>query len=817
MTKVQCYLPGYNVMTLKESNLVDISKLEIHELMNLFGDLYVLYVKIPEMELSKDNLILKRVPFRMLTTPLIKHHLTIISQNLLPTNFVDINGVNSSVNCTELLVIPLLTLTPESINAYLSKYSGISNMGTIMRQSVIGNYFHDSRKNDKENLILSQMLMSLSESNYWCTMSNCMVDESEKFKNRVFNMYVAPTTDKEKEDILRVLNSGTEYDLDTTFLNNVIDITKVKKEASLINFRMNSGKILSQENFCELFNRYLLNNNEKHLYLLITNLLLSKDLCHLVINNKYVIDKIFNIGSENQLFRKYYQLFSRLWSYAWYTMLQKETNKHTYTTEEDVYVYTIDVANKLPYFPSYSLSTSPYAPISVKKTVIAENTNILGYEKYAVPYGVCDLNMFNNRKDIFIGVRSVTDGLSGTKFAITGSILAACLPKFNPLWQDTLDEIDNFDDKKFKTFVNNYYNSSDIDVMVNSKTYINFIDDVEEFVDVISNNIIKNKSVSKSEIVITPIKKCVIFVSNNFIEKYVIPNSTYTLDDIKKNIDEMDIKKLFYKWYVYEKLQDIKKHKDTDIFIKKYEQYFYPCSIDDVKISIIHKKNMDSSVCSIKESIKYKISSKYLARPFELFKIKNNDFFGTVSRFHLPCVRAYYRNNQVYMLPSFITACMELVNINYKYFAVVKNPYEIVQKYRERGFGTILNKWEKQKFNEYITSVGKQVVCGNLILDTSEMAEINGINSVTEYINKLYSVGINIYYDNYQNKFFNYNCINGQGNIITFKKWHLEACYEEPNKLVNTDIDTDNDTYNDTYTDSDTDTNSYTNNNTNSW
>jgi hypothetical protein len=93
-----------------------------------------------------------------------------------------------------------------------------------------------------------------------------------------------------------------------------------------------------------------------------------------------------------------------------------------------------------------------------------------------------------------------------------------------------------------------------------------------------------------------------------------------------------------------------------------------------------------------------------MQRPIETFMVIGEDFFKTVARFHLPCVRAYYTGNNVYMTPTFITAMMTNVNVEYKYFSGQRDPVEILNKYRTRGFGTLLNNKEK----EYVYTYNKE-------------------------------------------------------------------------------------------------------------
>ena len=61
--------------------------------------------------------------------------------------------------------------------------------------------------------------------------------------------------------------------------------------------------------------------------------------------------------------------------------------------------------------------------------------------------------------------------------------------------------------------------------------------------------------------------------------------------------------------------------------------------------------------------------------------------------------------NTVHMSPSFITAHLTYMNLNYKYVAGTKDPIEIINKYRMRGFGTWLNKYEVKLFIKYINKM----------------------------------------------------------------------------------------------------------------
>jgi hypothetical protein len=115
--------------------------------------------------------------------------------------------------------------------------------------------------------------------------------------------------------------------------------------------------------------------------------------------------------------------------------------------------------------------------------------------------------------------------------------------------------------------------------------------------------------------------------------------------------------------------------------------------------------NENYLVYKVSESIRYKFKSPKLLRCIELFQVRGDDYFSVVGKFHFPCVRAYYKGDNVYMLPSCITSMMTGFNIEYKYFAGSNDPVKIINKYRTRGFGMICNKKELDHIAFYNSNV----------------------------------------------------------------------------------------------------------------
>jgi len=257
--------------------------------------------------------------------------------------------------------------------------------------------------------------------------------------------------------------------------------------------------------------------------------------------------------------------------------------------------------------------------------------------------------------------------LNWKNLALTGSVIAATCRNKDPM------ELDSGQDTE--TFFNTYYPDSDIDVMCDLQNYESFIDKINYFVSVITENIKQKIKGSTDEIVNVNISKTAYLHLN---QSYFNPVSITT---------EM----------AYELYCSLKK-KET-MHSEKYQIIDKVCSIENFKYYVYNNDIIKEPYFN--ENIKYHISSAYLSRKFEIFKIKYN-FLSTVSRFHLACVRGYYNGENVYLIPSAISALLTNTCIDYKYFAGVRSPFEIILKYNFRGFTILLNKKEMIKMVEYI-------------------------------------------------------------------------------------------------------------------
>ena len=231
--------------------------------------------------------------------------------------------------------------------------------------------------------------------------------------------------------------------------------------------------------------------------------------------------------------------------------------------------------------------------------------------------------------------------------------------------------------------------------MIISSDVFEFIDKVMYFYKHISNNISEHFN-SSTELI--TIKMANFIVNNTFIFLNIkIENveNNKLIEYINLNKFNKNIKDLFRPFFIIlakEKKQLLNKNKDD-----KYQDiYNYDDENIDFEIYINQVDEID-----INYKYKYKIKSKVLIHDIELFTTQYTNFMSCVSKFHLPCVRAYYDGDNVYMLPSCIIAHQTYLNIDIKYFMANANIMDIINKYNNRGFDTLLNNKEIINIKKY--------------------------------------------------------------------------------------------------------------------
>jgi hypothetical protein len=368
-------------------------------------------------------------------------------------------------------------------------------------------------------------------------------------------------------------------------------------------------------------------------------------------------------------------MFAKSFGYAWLMMYIEEGILKSRISEGDRCIFTLEEANKLP-IDSYNKNV--YIPLLVEKGYInmfggyqsLSNTNIT----------LSTLARFRERLMIFSNNHRIDlfKNFNWQNIAISGSVIAAASRDLDPLEKDG-----NFTTNEF---FNTFYKDSDIDVMCDAPDYPRFIDKITYMVEIFEQNILEKFPLANNPINLTINKSVVIQLSKKYVEEFY------------KDLDTETMSKKIYDLYLTMKNKEVKQTNTKYMIINEI------VSFENFKFYVYDNPNLKEPICN--ENIKYNISSNYLSRKFEVFRIKYN-FLATVSRFHLPCVRGYYDGNQVYLLPSAISALLTNKCIDYKYFAGVRSPFEIILKYIFRGYSVFLNKREMIKVVEYIKNSDK--------------------------------------------------------------------------------------------------------------
>ncbi len=751
-------------------------------------DIYKSHIDHDDFNEIKKHLILYKISIKLLKNINHSNKLLLLSSDTLQ----DINVLNYDLGESNLVLL-IVNIRLDNLKLYLDQYEQKNNLKNIYKIIVLNQYFN--------NDIIKNSLLDLDDSNYWVKKYNCHPNITKYFEKRIFN----------------ISKTNEYYD----YLNDIpykdyIDYNKI----------FNNEFILSDTSLTKMDINLIFDNlNEKKRYLLFCYLLISKNYCHLALNNRYLLLLM------KKTINKYIHLFRYLIGYSWIKFYFDECMKKENITKNDNFIFDINTASELPIFPfilEYP-KLNPYMPILVRDTVLNSKKNIGGIidirsNKNLINNGICNLDEFKKRLNIFTTGNANNNlfqniDFDKNKIAITGSIMTACLQKHHPL-VNLFNNIINFD-QKMNRYFNEYYSDSDIDIMISCCDIFEYMNIVHD----IYSNIIRNinsfygQIINKDNIQLECIKTANLYISEIDILEKICNNSKDKLNIIKKTLDLPDTVELFKDILEAELIKYTNNIKNDIIKYPEYNNF----TNTKFKILITNKT-------AIEISYKYKIKSNYLNHNLEIFMVKNSEFFHTIQKFHLPCVRSYYDGLNVYLTPSCITAHLTYMNIDYKYFTSSSNPIDIINKYRMRGFGTWFNENEKIKFINYSE---KNNYWNNFYQINSKIEDtINSIFGSLDFNNKLFQprlINGDIYINGYNNnpyidlnyeipkihsklssfdEFFNeinyrYNSnhvsikfienlqtINENGSIRPIEKWVIEAVYNiiKNNTIVNNTI-----------------------------
>jgi len=735
---------------------VSISKINISKYVKT---IYVLCPLSTEMNdeicmqtLNKDKLIesLQKMIIYKTSTTIVKnsihyHNIVTLDKELISHS----NHFNYDLLDT-VFVLPIFNISFLNLQQYLNNFSETTDLSKLYNLVVLSDFFSEDINNINNKMNVESIIKTLKESRYWSKPYQCKLNITTNWNKRRFIFSNIKTINNDElSDFLKSLDKVgvKENYLEEIFKSkNYIDPSTTVKRKGYTLFSPVKSCDFNKDDIYNLFSR--LNNYQK--YLLFSKMVISKNYCHLVLNNIQILNMM------KSYIYKFSELYEYLFGYAWIRFYLEECIKRSYVKTSDPFIFDIDTASKLPVFMfnKYNPHHNPYMPILVGNHSLNPEFNIGGVEidyDNKPTHRICTLDEFKIRFNIFTTNNSTTDlfkniNFKENKMAISGSVMTACLQYKHPLLdlfngQDTIGDIDQI----YNRFFNEYYSESDIDIMIKTSDMFEFIDISTKLYNQVTQNLLSfNPTFEYNHIKMDITKRIYLFVTEEFIKNNIVKQDL-PYEFIVSNLQKEKVIALFSayieKQHINKIKHELKDFNDDEINIlkSKYPIYFEyihgkniniklskkelkntpinistPMDFTDAEIDTIIdnangnqnginpiNKNIDTCGISLAFNFKTKISSPYIDHPLEVFPIKGDDFFASVSQFHLPCVRAYYDNNNVYMTPSCVSAHLTFMNLDYKYFAGTNDPLEIINKYRMRGFGTWLNNDEIRMFIRY--------------------------------------------------------------------------------------------------------------------
>jgi hypothetical protein len=620
----------------------------------------------------------------------------------------------------------------ESIAYILIKIEGIIDMGLSAK---------DTLKK------LKVILYTLKDHDYWSVFDNCKRNHTIPFIRRKFD-YKIIKKDLNNKTSYQSLNS--KQDKESDYLGEVIrNITEKERPKNTDRESYVFGEGPDYKNHELILTRILERCYRFGLSycadLIISFLLKTKHYWQLYLKSIKVKE------CSIELMKDFPDKYNYVMYYPMRTIyLEEYYTKHNFMNRYKKCVFTLEQALTLP-INERCTEANPYFPLTVSHGTnkMDLTKNLFGPMAIDQKFrGFSDMKIFKRNLAIFNpikrdniddpsnGGKSIFDDIEfkevcykcdgnidcylckGTgyfdRFCLVGSMMAFATPKGHP----HLSMFPGERDEKMWRMMKEYYNDSDQDVMVYAENQDDFKNVVDKTIipGVLKNLKIGNLDMKDDDLEIKQTKDFTIIIDRKFLEivctlkihtklfeEYQreainLKQEDYTPDNIKKNIGDLWVK-IFI-------------HKMTKMYATEVPEYFKTNNLEKIKIMVkiawVRKDvKPEPYLCKVLKRIKYIVDSKYMERKLEIFKVQTPYFMNTISVFHLPCVRAFYNGQTIYMMPSFIFACMTRMNIDYKYFTSNTHPIEIILKYLQRGFGTILNKVEKAQVVEYIKRTPK--------------------------------------------------------------------------------------------------------------
>ncbi len=520
-----------------------------------------------------------------------KHAVIVEKHYLIPLNNNEIDLLDNEI------VIVMYDINTDIANLYAQLYGSDVNLEALSKLYSLRKRYKVTCANHIVQSNMAKQIANLKDTNYWCSAKNCNINMTNAFSKRLFNIKhklndneISITNNNEnllKEKSYHFINGSAMYIDALTAIKNCggyygIEYTTTNMDTSVVH---------------ELFRTI---ESEREMYNIFNMLALSKKYCHLVLNNENVLNQM------GKLFKKYLPIYKYIIGYSWLYMYLEECIIKSKTTTKHRYVYDINTASKLPYFPMCKddIHMNPYITLLVDSEVINSNSNCHGMGMLSgYDYGIDTLDGFRKKLNIcttgrtdiciFDGLETVDGSDKWKNFAIGGSIMPSCIEKQNPLF-DIVSTSTMSNADRWNKYFNTVHKLSDIDVMCTKKNIIPFMDETYKLINVINTNLRKIHDCNPI-INVRAVKTMLVTVHPLYIEKAMlsefdtIDDDFNSLDKIKENINDTRIKLYFYTQYIVSKNKFIKKFKQS-IKNKKenpiYKHFYERVREDDMNIYV---------------------------------------------------------------------------------------------------------------------------------------------------------------------------------------------------------------------------------------
>jgi len=573
---------------------------------------------------------------------------------------------------------------------------------------------------------------------YWSKDNNCKINASNRFQMRNFQwkMFRSNSSKFKTVEELKKYNLKDDNYLSIFFKT----YGNLDSKFGTIDFKLHNLPKINTTFSPEQFNEFMLSLKNKERFNLFNSILVSPEYCHLIMKN----EEIWNIMEP--MINKSLPLYRYLFFYTYLSLYLQENIKKTYLKQEDSSIIPINVASKLPNFPYLQSEQNSHPAISAGQLVhnkmytpknfygiscLSPSKN-LGSDEYLLS----NFEEFQQRLNIFMTGNSVKNIFSCVDFEnihLTGSLIPACGLKKHPLVNNFTGVIpsgvDNFD-YLYHRYFSEFYSESDVDVLFTINDPFKFYERVLQFKQQVEEGMNLYEGSNKFNLNMKNVRKGYLRFNYAFVTKKLLPywkekGVEKTIQEIFTTLDEDETKKLFLpfyqekiKFHLY-RIQEEYTKKEKEELKTKYPHFFEPITLDLIMLDHyeqIDKKKMKVEDMEIpdeekdydgepfydaRESFKYNLSHPTLNHHFECFSIPFEDPWSTINKFHLGQVRGYYNGKNVYYTISAIMALQTKLSPDYRIMFGSKDPGEILNKYRMRGFGCILNDNELSQIMKY--------------------------------------------------------------------------------------------------------------------